>query len=250
MSPGAVMSLAMASSATKGQGTAWYCCGYEIVLGLPESALSLTAFRHVVLNWNPQGHVPPGVYSQAHTDFHFYFTSSEERRAIGRAPDANAMCWIPNPAGSEPPTVPIPQTCEQFARTAAALPDDQMPPGYLNVGATEPAMGNHLLDLSSHEFHGQAFDHTFIYMADAGRLTGMEPMIALAFLRNLQEPVRVPISMPAAFPTAGLYPTEYVMEYDRAGGLFRVSYESWKPFPASATRTVATIRSSEPLPTH
>jgi len=204
---------------------------------LPEAALSLTAFRHVVLNWNPQGHVPPGVYTAAHTDFHIYFTSVEERRAIGRAGHAEEMCWIPNPVGTEPPTVPVPQTCEQFARTAAALPDDQMPPRYQNLGATEPAMGNHLLDLASHEFHGQAFDHTFIYMADAGRLTGMEPMISLEFLRGLESPLRVPISMPAAFPAAGLYPTEYVVEYDRAKGVFRVSYQTWKPFPASGTLT-------------
>jgi hypothetical protein len=224
-------------AADPARGMAWYCCGYEVVMELPESARSLTAFRHVVLNWNPRGHVPPGVYTAAHTDFHFYFTSSAERRTIGRAGDAKEMCSIPNPVGSEPPTVPVPQTCEQFAVTTAALPDDQMAPGYQNVGATEPAMGNHLLDLASHEFHGQAFDHTFIYMADAGRLTGMEPMISLEFLRSLQEPVRVPISMPAAFPTAGVYPTEYLVEYDRANGMFRVSYEAWKPFPASGTLT-------------
>jgi len=214
-------------------GTAWYCCGYEIVVDLPESAMQMTAFREMVLNWNPRGHVPPGVYDAAHTDFHFYFMGTEERMAIGGAHDSKEMCMVPNALGTEPPMVPVPQTCEQFAVTAAELPADQMPPGYRSVGATEPAMGNHLLNLDWHEFHGQAFTHSFIYMTSAGQLTGMEPMISLAYLRGLEAPVRVPISMPAAFPTAGLYPTEYVIEYDSAAGLFKVSYENWKPFPAS-----------------
>ena len=213
--------------------TAWYCCGYEIVVPLPESALRMSAFREVVLNWNPKGHIPPGVWDTAHTDFHFYFMGSDERLAIGRARDSHDMCVRPNPLGPEPPMVPFPQSCAQLDLTAAVLPDDQMAPGYSNVGAIEPAMGNHLLDLATHEFHGEAFTHTFIYMSNAGRLTGMEPMITLAYLRSLEAPVRVPISMPAAFPLAGLYPTEYVMEYDRGAGVFRVSYENWKAFPAS-----------------
>lgn len=216
------------------QGIAWYCCGYEIVLELPPAAIEKTAFRHVVLNWNPRGHAPAGVYDSAHTDFHFYFTSVEEREAIGRARDSKDMCMVPgaDPAG---PLERNAQTCEQFQVTAAALPPDQMPRGYVSVGATEPAMGNHLLDPKSHEFHGEAFDHTFIYMSHAGRLTGMEPMITLNFMRGLDKPLRVPIAMPEAFPVAGLYPTEYVVEYDRDGALFRVYYENWKWFPASGS---------------
>lgn len=216
-----------------GKGVAWHCCGYEIVLALPESAVKMSAFRHVVLNWNPQGHVPPGIYNLPHTDFHFYFISNEERLSIGGARDATEMCKVPDASPDQPP-LPNPQTCDQFQATAAELPPDQMPAGYVNMGATEPAMGNHLIDPASHEFHGQLFDHTFIYMTNKGRLTGMEPMISLDFLHNVQQPVRVPIAMPAAFPMAGLYPTEYVVENDRERGVFRVAYESWKTFPASA----------------
>lgn len=215
------------------KGKAWYCCGYEIAVDVPESAMQMSAFRKVVLNWNPQGHVPPGVYTVPHTDFHFYFITDEERLAIGRARDASDMCLMANPLGPEPPMLPFPQNCDQIGFTAAPLPADQMPAGYQNIKATEPAMGNHLLDPASHEFHGQAFDHTHIYMANAGKLAGMEPMITLDYLRSLQAPVRVPVSMPAAFPMAGMYPTEYVMEYDRDDGVFRVVYENWKTFPAS-----------------
>lgn len=216
------------------KGMAWYCCGYEIVVDLPESALKMSAFRKVVLNWNPQGHVPPGVYTLAHTDFHFYFMSEEERLGIGRARDAADMCMMANPLGPEPPMLPFPQNCDQIGVTAAPVPPEQMPPGYQSINATEPAMGNHLLDPAAHEFHGQPFDHTHIYMTNAGKLTGMEPMITLEYLRSLSEPVRVPISVPAAFPEPGMYPTEYVMEYDRPAGVFRVSYENWKLFPGSS----------------
>ena len=215
------------------KGVAWHCCGYEIVADLPDSARQMTPFNKVVLNWNPQGHVPPGVYDSAHTDFHFYFMSEAERLSIGGAHDSSVMCTIANFLGPEPPRLPVAQDCAQLAETAAVLPADQMPPGYQNLGLVEPAMGNHLVDPAFHEFHGKAFDHTFIYMTNRGRLTGMEPMISLSFLRGLEQPARVPISMPAAFPQAGIYPTEYVMEYDRDAGLFRVSYENWKPFPAS-----------------
>jgi len=221
------------------QGTAWFCCGYEIVVPLPASAAEMTAFRQVVINWNPQGHVPPGVYDAAHTDFHFYFINTEERLSIHGARDSKEMCAVPNFLGPEPPMLPIPQNCDQVAVTAATLPADQMPPGYQNLGLTEPAMGNHMVDPSWHEFHGQSFDHTFIYMTNAGQLTGMEPMISLNFLRSLEAPVRVPISMPAAFPVAGMYPTEYVIEFDHEGGLFRVSYETWMQFPASGALTAS-----------
>jgi len=215
------------------KGVAWYCCGYEIPVSLPESAQQMTAFRNAVLNWNPQGHPPPGVYNARHTDFHFYFMSEQERLSIGHAADAKSMCWLPNPMGSEPPKIPDPQSCEQLAVTAAPLPADQVPPGYQSLGATEAAMGDHLVSLGWHEFHGQPFTEALIFTANAGHLTGMEPMVALDYMQSLQEPQRTAITMPAAFPTAGMYPTEYVVAYDRDAGLFRVSFENWKAFPAS-----------------
>lgn len=215
------------------KGVAWHCCGYEVIAGLPDSALRMTPFREVILNWNPQGHVPPGIYSVPHTDFHFYFMTDADRLSIGGAKDSKVMCTVPNFLGPEPPRLPVAEDCEQLAITAAELPADQMPAGYQNLGLVEPAMGNHLVDPNFHEFHGTAFDQTFIYMTNAGQLSGMEPMITLGFMRNLQEPVHAQITMPAAFPVAGMYPTGYVMEYDRDDGMFRVYYENWKPFPAS-----------------
>ena len=225
------------------KGVAWYCCGYEIPVDLPEAAQQMTTFQYAILNWNPQGHPPPGVYNAPHTDFHFYFMPEQERLSIGHARDSKSMCWLPNPMGSDPPKVPSPQNCEQLAATAAALPADQVPPGYQSLGASEAAMGDHLVSLGWHEFHGQPFTEALIYTANAGHLTGMEPMAALDWMRGLQEPQRTVITMPAAFPKAGMYPTEYVVAYDRDQGLFRVSFENWKAFPASTAAPAAVAAS-------
>ena len=48
--------------------------GYEYVLPLPDAVARRAdvPFKWVLLNWNPVGHVPPGVYDVAHFDVHFY----------------------------------------------------------------------------------------------------------------------------------------------------------------------------------
>ena len=42
-------------------------------------------YKHMLVDWNPQGHEPPGVYDLPHFDFHFYTITSEERMQIGPA---------------------------------------------------------------------------------------------------------------------------------------------------------------------
>ena len=39
-------------------------------------------YNHALIDWNPHGHEPPGVYNLPHFDFHFYIISNEERLAI------------------------------------------------------------------------------------------------------------------------------------------------------------------------
>jgi hypothetical protein len=47
--------------------------GYEYVLPLPDAVARRAdvPFKWVLLDWNPGGHVPPGVYDVAHFDVHF-----------------------------------------------------------------------------------------------------------------------------------------------------------------------------------
>ncbi len=42
----------------------------------------VTPFQHALLDWNPNGHEPAGVYTLPHFDFHFYMTSDAERKTI------------------------------------------------------------------------------------------------------------------------------------------------------------------------
>lgn len=52
------------------------------VLSIPQKAKDLTAFDHLIVNWNPKGHVPEHVYDVPHFDFHFYKISLSRQMAI------------------------------------------------------------------------------------------------------------------------------------------------------------------------
>lgn len=212
----------------------WPCCGWEITPELPASALAQTAFEHVVLNYNPVGHPPPGVYEgHQHIDFHFYTITNEERWAIEGAADASQMCMDTSSVDPTFPPAPAPMTCEQVAEVAQHLPADQLPPGHINVGAVEPGMGNHYIDSTAPEFNGDMFTHTFIYGSDQGNLIFMEPMITVAWLQQIGGVECYDISMPQAFPEAGEYPTQYCMRYDPADDAYAVYYRAFASFPAS-----------------
>jgi hypothetical protein len=45
----------------------------------------------VGLNWNPHGHIPPGVYDLPHFDFHFYIEPIEKIFAISLAEGAGSF---------------------------------------------------------------------------------------------------------------------------------------------------------------
>ena len=51
--------------------------GWEYVLSLPKEA-AIAGYNHVVIDWNPKGHIPPGVYDAPHFDFHFYLINVKE----------------------------------------------------------------------------------------------------------------------------------------------------------------------------
>lgn len=207
------------------------CCGHEVVLEFPETETP-TVFEHFVINWNPVGHMPAGVYDAAHFDLHFYVISNDERMAIAAA-TAETMCSVPNPpdvGGEHPAAV----SCETFEEAMMPLPDEQMPPGYISAGAVEPGMGNHLINTQAPELAGEPFTHTWIYGTYGGRLTFYEPMITTAFLEEKPEEACAEIAMPEAMPEAGYYPTQYCIRYmageDGGEGAYAVSLESFVEF--------------------
>lgn len=208
------------------------CCGHESVLLFPEEAAA-TPLDHALVNWNPAGHAPAGVYDAPHFDFHFYTTSVEDREAIPPAA-ADTLCSVPNPpdVGGEHP---VPVSCETFEQAVMPLPADQMPPGYMSVGEVIPAMGDHLINVQAPELTGEApFTHTWVYGAFGGRLTFYEPMVAVSFLEEQNEETCAAIPMPEAMPEAGYYPTQYCIRYlpgdEDGAGAYAISLEEFVEF--------------------
>lgn len=94
-------------------------------------------------------------------------------------------------------------------------------------------MGNHLVDLSSHEFHGSVFDRTWIYGSYDGRITFYEEMVTHDFLADRPHTC-LDIKVASAFEVAGWYPTRSCYGSDAATGEQTVSIEGFVYREASA----------------
>ncbi len=155
----------------------------ETVVALPAAAASAGPYTVFTANWNPMGHPPPGIYTVAHFDFHFYMIS-----------DASRMAIAGGPATSPPP--------------AAAVPPD-----YVGDPVIIPMMGQHYTDSKASEFMGQPFTATLVYGYYSGKMAFIEPMIALSFL-NSKSSYNAAIKQPAVYPAPGVYPTHYSITFD------------------------------------
>lgn len=189
--------------------------GVEYILEMPTelSGMEDVPIEFVMVNFNPFGHVPPGVYDVRHFDMHFYTTTDEERRNIRLGYCAEVI------------------DCDDFAVATLPLEPEYMPEGHTNVGAAVGEMGNHLLDLSSPEHHGTPFTHTWIWGTYGAEITFLEPMITVEYL--LSEPQRdcTELKMPQRFHKAGYYPAQYCIGYNRGQKEFTVSLERFSYFP-------------------
>ena len=185
--------------------------GHENVLDLPAGFRDgvQTPFSWSLVNWNPHGHIPKGVYDTPHFDFHFYLQPLAERNAIRPGP------------------CPVITDCDDYARAKAPVPERYRAPGYIDVDAVEPAMGNHLFDQAATEFHGVPFTRTWIYGTYDGKISFYETMIAKSWLDGLRsgsaEDACVPFAQPEAWRETGWYPTRYCIEYRENRGDYTVS---------------------------
>ena len=130
----------------------------------------------------------------------------------------------------------VPLSCQDFDFAMQPLPLDMHPPAHVSVGAVEPGMGNHLLDLSSPEFTGGSFSHTWIFGVWKGSISYFEPMITSAYLQSLKGKTCVDYALPEALPEAGYYPQQYCMAYASKTDSYQVSLENWKYRPQSSFR--------------
>ena len=166
----------------------------EWTLALP-AGTDVGQWDHLALDWNPQGHPPPMVYTVPHFDFHFYMISPAEQMAI------------------------------QGGQDQTPVPDQYVPQDYASQVESVPMMGVHWADTLATEYHGQPFDHTFIYGFHQGKMIFVEPMVTQAFLQGSTS-FSGHVKQPAAFQTPGLYPTSYSVTHDAGHHTVTVALDS------------------------
>ena len=166
----------------------------EWQLALP-AGTDVGPWDHLALDWNPQGHPPPMVYTVPHFDFHFYMITPAAQMAIAGGPDQTPV-------------------------DAKYVPQD-----YASQVESVPMMGVHWADTLAAEYKGQPFDHTFIYGFHDGKMIFVEPMVTLAFLQGGGD-FSGHVKQPAAFQTSGRYPTSYSVKHDATHHTITIALDS------------------------
>jgi hypothetical protein len=199
---------------------------FENVIPLPDAAARRAdiPFKWVLLNWNPVGHIPPGIYDVPHFDIHFEM-----------APIAEIFAIQAGPCGPEF------VRCDQFEIGRKPVPANYMHADFRNVDAVVPAMGNHLVDLTGPEFNKQPFTRSWIYGVYDGKVIFYEEMVTRAHI--LAKPnACMPIKQPKAVAVAGYYPTVSCIRHSAASGEYTVSMEQFTLREASAPDSVVAAK--------
>ena len=195
---------------------------HEFVIPLPDAVARRTdiPFKWVLLNWNPAGHIPPGVYNFPHFDVHFEM-----------GPIADVFAIEPGPCGPEM------VRCDQFKTARKPLPANYLAPDYVDVEAVVPAMGNHLVDTTGPEFGKEPFTRSWIYGVYDGKVIFYEAMVTRAHMLSKPNSC-TPIKAPKAVAAAGFYPTEYCVRHNATTGEYSVSMEKFAHRDASAPESI------------
>jgi len=157
------------------------------VLPLDQKSLDLTPFDHLVINWQPHGHPPVGLFNVPHFDFHFYTISLADRLAI-------------------PPYSPATAAKMDLLPSTGFIPVSYQPdPGGI------PAMGKHWIDPADRV----ALSHMMIYGSYDGQVNFIEPIVTLAVLQA-GNTITKPYAQPEKFAKTGKwYPTVYNIYKDQ-----------------------------------
>lgn len=163
----------------------------DFMLKLPPEAADKTPFQFAMINWNPMGHEPAGIYDVPHFDFHFYMAPMNE--VMGIPPYGKAPTKFDN------------------------LPTkDYLPVGFGRNPGGVPGMGVHWSDLSSPEFKGAPFTETFVYGSYDGHVTFWEQMVTLSYMKSnpmLDREIKLPLN----YEKPGYYPTRYSIHTEADG---------------------------------
>jgi hypothetical protein len=175
---------------------------FEFITPLPDAVTQRAdiPFKWVLLNWNPIGHGPPGIFDVPHFDVHFYI----EPRI------ADIFAITSGPGGPEF------VRCDQEARGSSRCRRTTCTRDF-KVGAVAPAMGGHYSDPTDPVFNKQPFTRTWIFGGYDGKIIFYENMVTRAFL--LSDPDTCdPIKSPAAVAQSGFYPTVSCVRHDPSTG--------------------------------
>ncbi len=184
---------------------------HEWVLPLPHKASKNNEipFNWILLNWNPRGHIPPGVYDTPHFDIHYYIAPIAEIFAIE--------------AGTCGPEY---VDCDQFEVGKKPVPEQYMHADFVNLNAVAPSMGNHLIDTTAVEFKGEPFTHTWIYGAYDGEVIFYEQMVTREFVLG-KNTVTQDIKTTPAVERSGFYPNSYSIEHNKDTDEYLLSLENF-----------------------
>ena len=153
----------------------------SFTLSLPQKAKETTAFDHIIIHWNPQGHPPVNVFTIPHFDFTFFMITPAERMAIAPYTPATAAMFDNLP------------------------PSGYIPASYLVNPGGVPGLGKLWGD---HHFQ-MPFTHTNIYGSYNGKLSFVGPMITKTILESGTR-LSVGYDQPQKFEQTGkYYPTKY-----------------------------------------
>ncbi len=160
--------------------------------------------KYVIVDWNPNGHPPAGIYTLPHFDVHFYLIDDATREAIPGGPD---------PVATKAPA-------------AGFLAAD-----YVLDPTSVPAMGTHAEDTTSGEFNGKTFDKTYIYGYYDGTIAFYEPMMTQAYLQSAPNATQA-LKLPEKVALAGRYPQTMTVK-TMANGDRVIELTAMKSMPAS-----------------
>jgi hypothetical protein len=179
--------------------------GRMLMLDFPDQA-AITAFDHVMLNWNPQGHDPVELFGKPHFDFHFDMVDMATMHGI--TPDDPTYA-----AKAEH----LPEA-EYVPQDYAVAPDVPV------AAQAVPGMGVHWFDASDTSLVPGTYDFQQIVLNGSwdGRHTFYEPMITTEFLMSGPD-LEQPLKQPQAFQKTAYYPTTYAIDVDEQTGDYVVS---------------------------
>jgi hypothetical protein len=163
---------------------------------IPVPAENNTMVDHISFDFNAHGHEPSGIYDVPHFDVHFYNISQAEQENISNtSPEMEVL----------PP--------------ATYIPTDYVP-----IPGGDAKMGKHWTDSTGNEFHGVAFDKTFIYGSYNGQFIFHEAMVALSYLQTKPN-ATMEIKQQAKVQVGGYYPTKYSISYDEEKQNYTISLD-------------------------